>query len=160
MKKLFVLSTVLLMLAVSIVPVSAKQPEQYPAELAYYDAQINVLLPRLESFQAQYHDVNGRYYQALASHTTAPDVPTVPDEITSSPTDQPETLAYFWQTAALPEELAWSIRIDNYSGPNGDGYVLNVETNINGDTWVRSINHGPDTWRNADWSQAVSLSLQ
>ncbi len=153
MKKLFALSLVL-MLALSIAPMTraSAQVTAFPAELEYYDAQINVLLPRLESFQAQYYNINGRYYQALTSHTSAPDVPTVPDGIQSSPTDQDETLAYFWNSfAALPNQLAWSFSIDTYSGPDGDGYVLNVETVVNGETWRCAINHGPDAWRAADW---------
>jgi hypothetical protein len=154
-KKTFVLLTVLAMLALSIVPVSgasAAQVNPFPSQLAYYDAQINVLLPRLESFQAQYHAVNERYYQALISHTAAPDVPTVPDGIEASPTDQDETLAFFWDAyAELPDVLAWSFSIDTYSGPDGDGYVLNVETSIDGVVWMRSINYGPDDWRATDW---------
>lgn len=151
MKKMFLLS-LLLMLAVT--PFAAAQAQQpaYPAELEYYDAQIAVLLPRLDEFQYQYYLTNGRYYQALQSHTTAPDVPTVPDGIEASPTDQPEALAYFWSTVAeLPDVLAWSFRIDTYAGPDGAGYVLTAETVVDGNTWRRSVNYGPDTWRNAEW---------
>lgn len=125
-----------------------------PAELQYYDAQIDILLPRLDAFQSQYYAVNGRYYQALQSHTAAPDVPTVPDGIEEHPTDQPEDLALFWESfAELPEVLAWSFRIDTYASPDGDGYVLTVETVIDGETWTRSVNHGPESedWRGADW---------
>lgn len=151
MKKLLYLIPVLLLAFTVTSNVHAAQV-QYPAELEYYDAQINILLPRLESFQFQYYAVNGRFYQALESHITAPDVPTVPDGINSSPTDQPETLAYFWDVfAELPDVLAWSFRIDTYSGPDGDGYVLTVTTIVNGETWQRSVNYGPDTWRAADW---------
>jgi hypothetical protein len=131
---------------------SAAQTVQYPAELQYYDAQIDLMLPRLEAFQSQYYTVNGRYYQALESHTAAPDVPTLPDGIHNAPTDQPEDLALFWETfAELPDVLAWSFRIDTYSGPEGDGYVLTAETVVNDQTWKRSINYGPDAWRGSDW---------
>jgi hypothetical protein len=161
MKKLFVLTTLILMLMASIVPTaSAAQVQQYPAELAYYDAQINLMLPRLDDFQYAYFVENGRYYQALTSHATAPDVPTVPDGITSSPTDQPEDLAYFWQDVAqLPEQLAWAFRIDTYSGPEGDGYVIIIDTIINGEDWTRSINYGPDAWRNADWYHTSNTDI-
>lgn len=154
MKKFYPLALfVLLSFAFTLAPTAhAAQVDQYPAELQYYDAQIDVMLPRLADFQAQYFAVNARYYQALESHTTAPDVPTVPDGINQAPTDQPEDLALFWQTfAELPEVLAWSFRIDTYSGPDGDGYVLTVSTVVDGITWQRAINHGPDTWRDADW---------
>ncbi len=154
MKKFVTLLSLLLMLAVSVVPVTSAQAQtdQFPAELEYYDAQIDLLIPRLDDFEYQYYIVNGRYYQALESHTTAPEVPTVPDGIESSPTDQPESLALFWDVfAELPDTLAWAFRIDTYSGPDGDGYVLTVSTVVNGETWQRSVNYGPDTWRNANW---------
>lgn len=156
MKKKYVNLTLffLALAAVVFTPLTAHaaQVDQYPAELEYYDAQIDLMLPRLAQFQDQYHAVNGRYYQALESHTAAPEVPTVPDGIHNSPTDQPEDLALFWETfAELPEVLAWSFRIDTYSGPDGDGYVLTVTTIVDGIEWQRAINHGPDTWRDADW---------
>lgn len=127
----------------------------YPDELAYTDAQINIMLPRLEAFQSAYYAVNGRYYQALTSNTTAPDVPVVPDGIDISPTDQPETLAFFWNVSALPDTLSWSFSISTYSGPDGDGYVLRVGTVVNGETWMRAINYGPDTYRAADWYRFI-----
>jgi hypothetical protein len=145
-----VLLITLLALALCVTPVSAQASES-PAQLDYYDAQINVLMPRLAEYQTAYFTTNGKYYQALTSHTTAPDVPTPPDGLSDSPSDQDENLAFFWYDAALPQELAWAFRIDTYSGPDGDGYVLTVTTEIDGGTWTRSINHGPDTWRAADW---------
>jgi hypothetical protein len=156
MKKILILTTLVLMLAVGIVPVSAAQAVYYPSELAYIDAQITVMQPLLDQFQTDYHAVNNRYYQALVSHSSPPNVPQIPDSIYSTPTDQPESLAYFWNYASLPDLLAWSLRIDTYSGPDGDGYVLNVETVINGETWTRSVNVGPDNWRAADWYQIVT----
>lgn len=156
MKQKFFLTLIALLvlfaLAASPMQADAAQVVQYPAELQYYDAQIDLMLPRLAQFQAQYYGVNGRYYQALESHTAAPDVPTVPDAINNSPTDQPEDLALFWESfAELPDVLAWSFRIDTYSGPDGDGYVVTVTTVVNGQPWQRVINYGPDTWRDADW---------
>lgn len=154
MKRFTLYLTLFALAVLAFLPVTAHaaQVDQYPAELEYYDAQIDVMLPRLEAFQAQYYGVNGRYYQALESHTTAPDVPTVPDGIYDSPTDQPEDLALFWDSfAALPDVLAWSFRIGAYNGPDGDGFVLTVTTVVDGVTWQRTINQGPDTWRDADW---------
>lgn len=152
MKKLSPLFALLFVFVLSV-PVSAQA--YYPPELEYYDAQIEVLMPRLEAFQDTYYAVNGRYYQALQSHTEAPQVPELPDGIDESPTDQEETLAYFWEVfAELPEALAWAFRIDTYSGPAGDGYVLTVLTLTDGELWTRSINHGPaaEDWRASDWS--------
>jgi hypothetical protein len=145
-----VLIFTLVLLAISVSPARAEAPA-FPAALEYYDAQINVLLPRLETYQADYYAANGFYYQALASNSTAPDVPIPPDGLSNAPSDQAENLAYFWNDAALPSELAWSFRIDTYSGEDGDGYVLVVTTDIDGETWTRSINYGPDTSHAAEW---------
>lgn len=154
---LLFLTMLTVLVSTNVTSAHATAQVAYPAELAYYDAQINVLLPRLDDFQYQYYVANGRYYQALASHTTAPDVPTIPDAIQSSPTDQEETLAYFWEVfAALPDQLAWSFSLDTYSGPDGEGYVLNVETSVDGVTWMRSINYGPDVSRNVEWFAVLS----
>ena len=140
-------------------PVHA-QGNEFPAELAYYDAQIDVMYPHLQEFQQQYHDANGIYYQALDSHYAVPDVPTLPDGLNDAPTDQPETLALFWETyAALPPELSWSFRIDTYSGPDGDGYVLTISTYIYDMTWTRSINYGPETYRSYDWYPVVPFEF-
>ena len=151
-----VLLALLSVLALAVHPLTVSaQGDHYPDELAYYDAQINVLLPRLDEFQSQYYAVNGRYYQALTSHEKAPEVPTVPDKLDASPTDQPEALAYFWDKgASLPDQLAWSLRIDTYTAPLGSGYVLTIETIIDGETWQRSINRGPSSedWRAYDWT--------
>ena len=146
--KLFVL-LVLTTLLLSATP--ARAAVNVPPELAYIDAQVEVMAPFLQNFQSRYMQVNGRYYQALFSSSTAPDVPTVPSELHASPTDQPEALAYFWDYASLPTELAWRYSIDTYAGADGAGYVLNAETVIDGTVWRKSLNYGPENDRAADW---------
>jgi hypothetical protein len=155
-KLLYLIPLLALIAALGVGNVQASQTVHYPAELEYYDAQIEIFMPRLDDFQYAYHTVNGRYFQALASHASAPDVPVVPDALTASPTDQPESLAYLWSSADLPPVLAWSFRVDTYSGPQGDGYVVTFETVINSETWKRSINYGPDAWRAAEWYLVTS----
>jgi hypothetical protein len=114
----------------------------------------------LDSFEREYFDMNRRYYQALTSHAKVPEVPTVPDKLSASPTDQVETLAYFWTAKAfLPETLTWAISIDTYDGPQGAGYVLNVETMLYKQTWRRSINFGPEDYRSSDWVQVIPLEF-
>lgn len=158
--KTFTLLFTLLALAVLVTPVNAQQPaqEKIPEELTYVDAQVDVLLPKLDSFEREYFDMNKRYYQALTSHEKVPEVPTVPDKLSASPTDQVETLAYFWIAKAfLPETLSWAMSIDTYSGPDGDGYVLNVETMLYKQIWQRSINYGPEEYRSTDWYQMIPV---
>ena len=154
MKKMLI-TTFLVLVLFAAVPAQAQQ-EYYPAELAYYDAQVNIMLPRLELYQAQYFYANGIYFQSLISHSTAPDAPLPPDGLGNSPTDQDQNLAYFWNVfAALPSQLAWSFSIDTYAGDSGAGYVLNVLTVIDGSLWMRSINYGPENWRGSEWHMLV-----
>lgn len=157
MKKTFTLLFVIVLVAFALPQASAQAVgNEYPPALVYYDAQIDVLWPRLQTFQDQYRTVNGIYYQSLESNSTVPEVPTLPDGLNDAPSDQPESLALFWQDfAELPSELAWAFRIDTYSGPDGDGYTLTATTVIDGQVWERSLNYGPDTWRDADWYLVV-----
>lgn len=154
MKKIAVLFVLLAML-LTVSPVYARADANAPETLAYYDAQIDVLTPYMELFQADYYTMYGHYFQALTSHSSIPSVPTPPDNLSGHPDDQEQDLAYFWNAVYLPDELAWSFTIDIYSGPNGDGYVLNVMTIIDGNVWMRAKNFGPDTWQEYNWVMAV-----
>ena len=162
MKKMFVLFALLaIVLTVSPVTVHAQEKKQGPPTLAYYDAQINVLLPRLIGFQEGYHNATGKHYQALKSHSQAPTVPIEPDRMSGKPTDQAEDLAYFWDNEAhLPKKLDWAFAINTYSGPDGDGYVLVVTAAlIRDETWTRSVNVGPEEWRSTEWIQVVPFEF-
>ena len=129
---------------------------EYPEQLKYYDAQIDVLLPYLDQFQQEYFVLYERYYQALISHSQVPETLTTPDKLTYHPTDQAENLAYLWDRSYLPAEIAWAFSIDVYSGPGGDGYVLNIEALVDQVTWIRSINVGPETNRSQGWFEKAA----
>ena len=151
-KTMFIIAAAAIL--VLAVPIAAHaQTNASVSELEYIDAQVEIFLPHLQTFESDYYAVNGRYYQALESHASAPNVPTVPDGINSSPTDQPETLAFLWDAASLPDVLAWSFRVDTYTAPDGSGYVVTIETQVDGVTYRRSINYGPtsENWRAAPW---------
>lgn len=53
---------------------------------------------------------------------------------------------------------ALNIQIDTYDGPEGKGWqgVLTIE--INGTTYTRTYNHGPEAYRNQDWSESTEAS--
>jgi hypothetical protein len=40
---------------------------------------------------------------------------------------------------------------DEYKGPRGVGYVLRCSYVTSGTKWIRSINVGPEYWRNRPW---------
>jgi len=154
MKKLiFVLSALCLLLAP--LGVAQAQGATVPEQLAYTDAQVAVFLPLLDDFQVGYYATNGTYYQALLSHSTPPVGVEPPTDPNARPTDQAEALAALWSYAGLPAALNWSFSVSTYSGDSGPGYVLNLLTVVDGQTWTKSINRGPETWRDQEWAVYV-----
>lgn len=98
----------------------------------------------------------GRYFQGILTPTTPPDDGAVvnPDQ-TKKPTDQVERwLDVFTGANALPA-TNWpvSVSIDVYDGPDGKGWVVNVIYTKGGETWSRSFNTGPETWRERPWER-------
>lgn len=155
MKQMLIVLSLLVVMALVPAPVQAQG--EVPPSLAYIDAQVDVMLPYLTSFQSDYYQTYSRYFQALQSHSTIPSVPTAPDNLSGRPEDQEQDLAYFWSVANLPDEIAWSFRIDTYSGSEGDGYVLICVTKVDGVNWYRSINFGPEEWRAFGWLKESDL---
>ena len=133
----------------------APQLVNAPEQLAYVDAQVELFTAHLDTFEAAYLAEHGQYFQALASHSTAPDSIQPPDGMETHPTYQDETLATLWTAAALPYELGWSFNVSTYDGPEGMGYVLTVETVVDGNTYRRAVNTGPETYRAAEWYQVI-----
>jgi hypothetical protein len=145
------LGLVIALVSAFAAPIHVQADEDLPGQLSYINADLDVFIPLLEDYQDSYYVTNDQYFQSLVSHNTPPSGVTAPDNLDSHPEDQDETLADLWEYASLPDEIAWSFRIDIYSGTGGDGYVLIVETMIDGDTWHREINFGPESYRNMDW---------
>lgn len=155
MKKLLL---ALLVVLLTVTPVSAApapdlpaQPVTVPDQLAYIDAQVEVFTTHLTQFQMSYYGSNGQYFQALESHSAPPELLEAPDGLLSHPTDQMTPLSVLWLSAGLPAELGWSFRVDTYNGPSGPGYVVVLKTVIEGDTYQREINYGPETYRTQAW---------
>ena len=106
--------------------------------------------------QAEYYITHGRYFQGLKTPVVAPDGNT--NEKVGhglKPHDQPESwndfdAARFNNSTRVP----YSIELNTYSGPSGDGWILRGELRIagfgpdaygtDGDTWVYQHNEGPD----------------
>jgi hypothetical protein len=136
---------------VAAVDLTDQQQADLPPQLDYVDAQLNVLLPRLVAYQDMYIAQYGGYYQELGSHSLAPTGADDADRLEEHPTDQLTTLERFWSYAGLPESTNFALEITTYEGPDGNGYVLNVSTTVLGVLWHRSINYGPETYREQAW---------
>ena len=120
----------------------------------------NWLQPRwvwLSGKQDDYFTAHGHYFQGLWTHTgeliqtDALDGDTIPDNLTSSPTDQTHT----WQDAvgntldALP--LPARLRLDVYNGPDGMGWVAILQVKYQGNIYTRAKQVGPETEFTHDW---------
>ena len=96
----------------------------------------------------------GRYFQGILTPSTPPDdgALTNPD-LTKKPTDQIERwIDVFTGGNALPNNnWAISVSIDVYNSPQGWGWVVNLVYTKGGETWARSFNTGPETFREQAW---------
>jgi hypothetical protein len=113
------------------------------------------LAPKVASVQATYAaSHSGRFWQGIITPTTPPDDGAlVNPDLGKKPTDQPEDWDdVFTGPNALPT-TNWpnSLRIDVYNGPSGQGYVVVGVYTKGGETWGRSINIGPETYRDLPW---------
>jgi len=122
-----------------------------PPELADIDTEVNDWLPRAATYQTDYKTTNGKYYQLLWSHTEPITQPTIPNNLGLAPNDQLETGYNFWLLAQMPVTPTYRLKIDTYNGLQGDGYVMTLQTVLTGTLWQRSLNFGPETYRNNNW---------
>ena len=118
---------------------------------------------QLRTREENYFGTHGEYWQGLWTHTVLPmhnpaGPPTAgdtePDSLSSKPERQTESWLEFWP-ALNGLSMASLIRIDVYSGPYGDGFVLVSVMGHDGNIYTRLVNEGPETWRDEDWTLFV-----
>lgn len=119
------------------------------------DPLIEKQLAGIADFEAAEFSKAGRYGQVLSLYTTVPvdGVAALPDKLDVAPTDG-VTGDLFWQATDL-QAFPANIRVDVYDGPSGLGYVIVLEAKFNGELWQRSINFGPERYRDTDWLRVV-----
>jgi hypothetical protein len=112
--------------------------------------------PTVISRQNAYLAAHGHYWQGIESHGTLPDdgVSKAPD-LTKKPTDQLDRWLDFFSGYSLPATWPISVRIDVYDGPQGKGWVVVLRFTKNGQTWQRSWNFGPETFREQAWTDVT-----
>jgi hypothetical protein len=116
------------------------------------------VLPR----QAQYAtNHGGRYWQGLVTFNISllpnnpndanPALLEVAPVLNTHPTDQ----SFTWLDAGLNLEatIPMALQMDVYDGVAGTGFVGTVWGRWNGNTYSRSQNFGPETWRTNPWAQ-------
>lgn len=122
----------------------------------------NLWTNQIQPKQAAFLAARGKYWQGIrttvltalpnnltADGTTAEVVP----DTSVHPTDQAET----WADAniSLGATIPMALEIHTYDGLGGMGYVGIVYVKVNGTTYVRAQNNGPQTWRTFAWRSEV-----
>ena len=115
------------------------------------DTLIAALTPTITTRQGVYSGARaGRFFQGVRIHTNIPadGVATVPDRLSSHPTDQAEDWTVF--NIGVGAAINFSLEIHYYNGPSGKGYIVLVWVIEGGQKKVRSVNFGPEA-RDAPW---------
>jgi len=55
----------------------------------------------------------------------------------------------------FPANFVTDVKVSHYSGPDGDGFVLEVWREFDGVTEKKSVVHGGATWKAHDWQVEV-----
>jgi hypothetical protein len=108
------------------------------------DAVVNALWQGVAAQQDSYFAAHGVYYQLMWTHKQPPSSPSAPDNLSQRPTDQPAA-----SFQGLPPTMRSRMKIDNYGKP--DGWIMTLETVIDGVTWTKCIDCGTDVSRNQGW---------
>jgi len=126
---------------------------------ASVDAQISTLMTSLTVQQTTYKAVRGKFFQGLTSATDASlpnntDVSllqTVPQSLNTAPTDQAET----WNQIGIiiPGTISCSMTVNNYGGPQGQGWVMIARFRHSNLIYSKSTNSGPEAYRDSAWTQ-------
>ena len=130
------------------------------AILDQIDAGIQGYMPTIINLQNQFYKNTGQYMQGLFTHSSPPidENAAPPDRLSDHPTDQ----AISWADLAegvVPDQMLSRIRIDVYKSPISHGFVLVAQKIVNGITYQKSYNVGPDDHRNSDWQEVIEEVL-
>jgi hypothetical protein len=86
--------------------------------------------------QSSYRSTRSRYFQGLRT--------------TADPTRQTVSPDPSYAEVGLVPPPGMAVQIDVYRAPGGWGYVVGgTATDIGGVVWTRSVNSGPETWRDS-----------
>ena len=116
------------------------------------DAGIAAAWPEIQARQDAFFAEHGRYFQGLCTHTDA----SVPEDGQPAPADQldthPDYQSETWIDVGYDStNPRAAMTIDQYVGPDGPGYVSSFCVIIAGELWFRSINVGPEAYRELPW---------
>lgn len=116
-------------------------------------------LTALDNYQLPPYWQGLNSHSAIPAHVTAADNDITPDQLDSQPTDQPVS----WNDADfIPQPITtWpcSLQVNVYDGPSGVGYTAVATFLHGGDEYRKTINSGPETYREHDWQPVLPASI-
>ena len=118
------------------------------------DTKIAAHLAAVEVAQREAFSADGKYVQLLESHTAAP---AIGKTASADRQVKPEGRTKGRAELKLVAPTEWSERIDIYEGPEGKGYVTTFTVLEGKKKWSKSVNVGPETWREAQWHEVVEI---
>lgn len=115
------------------------------------NARLAMQLSRIHDAQAAHFAEHGRYWQGLPTHSAVPDGETDVEADAWDRKAEGETKT--WRDiGGTPPAMRFCRRIDAYNGPGGKGYVIVLCFKRGEALWERSINVGPEDWRDRPWA--------
>lgn len=120
---------------------------------AYTQATLATWVPVQEMYRVEH----GRYMQVLRSHSVIPadGEATVPNRLAMAPHYQQESLAALGFAA---EPLTAAFEVDQFSGPDGQGWSLKVAVMISGVLWTKCYGHGFHALSH-DWQEVIDAPV-
>lgn len=134
----------------------ALTPAQQQALRDTVDSRLTVAWNRLQTFQTNYFQANGKYAQFLKTHSVIPSEgdAALPDVGTATPVGTATRYPSNWIDTAME----WQLEIHEYRTPDGQaGYVAFARVTINSRTWERSAQVGPESWRQHGWADVTAV---
>lgn len=119
------------------------------------DAKLATLWTAIQNKEDAYFTANGRYWQGLLTHSVTPadGTETLPNVGTNAPAYQGSPYPTAIRNVALP----FVLEIHQYVCPDGTkGYQAFVYVTVLGETYSRSAQVGPETFRVFGWTKVTA----
>lgn len=125
------------------------------------DAKIDELVSQLSTIQETYKTTHGKYWQGISCTSSIPaDGNTAATDTSVKPTDQAEDWSNVngvGQGIVVDATLPVLLAVDSYYGPIGHGYAVIGQVTELGKTYARTVNIGPETFREYGWVMVGEL---
>jgi len=122
------------------------------------DNAVNLLLPAIESYQADYIKSAPKYFEGLPTHSVVPTKETLADKLNQK-RDGKETT---WNdTGLLPATLPFSVEVNEYVAPGDNkGWSVSFRVSDGEKTFLKTFGYGVEAEaRTHDWKKYPNFPL-